>query len=585
MQSGPSNVVFVAGMGPAGLAAAIGAAQKGYQVVIAEPRLEITRGQRVQIDQNTINFLESLIDTNNHEDSDFFNHKISRNGDTTVELKDIQRFLLRKLEAMSKNANFPQITLLKGYSVVGIDSLNQNVTLKNDSDNEQTFHFNHFVEADGSNHPVANILNKGTDERFKIQYNPVEYQPRQEESGTITLQSKSGLPLPARPKNVNKFKIEDMERLKRYGWNQPYFPKVYVFSNQKNTKLFVSGEIPKSIYQLKDKVKQREALVAWGKLMANIILGYNPDALTLVEKSSKRKPKKCEAKNKIKTTAFPLILQHATQPCLPLGQGGSYVLTGDANKNANFFFSHGVNDAILDAQNFAKNLSASSQSQFNFVGYKDYQAKQYSKYVRRLKAENEPSDMPIVMRNIEERIEEISHLAKSVSAKKFDDKLKRIVQHLNEMGNPEEMESCYHDLESLFKELDQYLDEKIRNSKNSFCGLFGKNYPKLENDLENLKDKLKREFRKYFDLNTKQRIKEVSVRSYRALAGSITGSVTIVPSPTASATSSAKSVNSGSERLKLSRLPNVTNGYTRLIEPIEPQRGTKTLRMSSSPRA
>ncbi len=591
MQTGPSNVVFVAGMGPAGLAAAIGAAQKGYQVFFAEPRLEITRGQRVQIDQNTLNFFESLRDAHNHEDVIFFNLKISRNTETTVELKDIQRYLLRKLDLMSKNSEFPHITLLHGHSVVGIDPFNQNVTLKNESDNkEQKINFAHFVEADGAKHQAADILNKGTDGRFKIEYKDVPYQPRPKESGTIALNVKSGHQLdPRKPRDVKKFEPEQLARLKKYGWNQPYFPKGYVFSNQKNTKLFVSGEIPKSIYDLKDKVKQREALIAWGKVMANILLGYPPEALMLIEKSSKRKPKKTEAKNKIKTTAFPLELKHAELPCIQLDQGGSYVLVGDANKNANFFFSHGVNDAILDAQHFANSLSAPSLLPlFNFRAYHEYQAKQFSKYVARLKTENEPSDMPIVMDNIKKHIEEISHLAKADSSKKFNDRLNKIVQHLSEMGNPDEVESCYDDFEVLAKELKIYLAEKIRHSKTPFCGLFGKNYPKLETDLDDLLDKLQRDFRKYFDLNTKHGSKEDLNQEFRALAASITGSVTIVPSPTSSAANSANPANSSSPRSEISRLPNITNGYLRLIEPIEPiisARVIRTPRMSSSPRS
>ena len=250
--------IVIAGMGPAGLAAAIEAARKGYTVSIIEPRVEMTRGQRVQIDSNTFNFLNSLENPSDPKDTQFFENKISRNGAISVEIKDIQRFLLRKI------GNYPTITTRLGYQITNLDPSNQTVNIKNEKEGEQeSIPFSHFVEADGANHPTANLLNKDAkQECYKIQFKNIEYQPRQEESGTISLRVKPEFIKPM-PANLNKFKLEDLARLRKYGWSQPYFPKVYILSNQKNTKLFIGSEVPTKISKLANKVEQRKELIVW----------------------------------------------------------------------------------------------------------------------------------------------------------------------------------------------------------------------------------------------------------------------------------------------------------------------------------
>lgn len=500
MNRGPSIQVFVVGMGPAGLAAAILAAQKGFSVMIADPRVEITRGQRVQIDNNTVQFLTSLKKVNDLQDDEFFNRKLSRNGEVTVELKDIQKYLLRKLSL------YPAITTRQGYRVESIDPNFQKLTIKKvQSDIEEKISFAHLAAADGSHHEVANLLNAHGDARFKIHHEKIiqSLQPRNPESGTITLQVMPNQTLPPRPAHVNKFRLSDMPRLKKYGWNQPYFPKVYVFSNQSNTKLFVSGEIPKSIYLMKNKEEQRRALVSWGNLMANILLGYNVNQLRLVEKESKTNPTKASAKNKLKTTAFQLELYAADKGCVNLGQNGSFTLLGDAFKNANFFFSHGVNDAILDAQKFVTCLSYPQQCKMDEVAFNEHQQKQLKKLIQHLRMANEPSDMPKTMQQLEECVVEMMDFATSLSKHQFKEIITKVKNHQLHIHTQMDVESFYTDVKYLISEIKKYLESKLQ-SASCLRHIFGKNYAEKIRLCDDLTEKVVRLFSKYYDLNVKQ---------------------------------------------------------------------------------
>lgn len=503
MQMGPEKSIFIAGMGPAGLASAIEAARKGYEVIIADPRVEMIRGQRVQIDANTVRFLESLRNNDDAEDVQFFNRKISRNGEITVKLKNIQCFLLRKL------ALYPKITIRAGYAITRIDPTRQQVTIENQKLNiQEQIDFNHFVAADGARHDIANLLNQSSENpAFKIKYEPIadEYQPRHPESGTIALTLVPSHQNPVKPAQAIKFKVADMERLKKYGWQEPFYPKVYILHNQDNSKLFVSGEIPKCIYDMTDKQKQKIALVGWGKLMANMLYGYQPSDFVLIEKKSKRNPAKVQAKNKLKTTVFPLKLHAACEASLLLGQGGSFTLVGDANKNANFFFSHGVNDAILDAQHFAKNLNDLPQNNFDIRGYNLYQANQFEKHLGKLKMQNEPTDMPRVVQEIATLTTDAIRMASKFSKRKFNQEIMQVKDHLADMQAHMEVNGFYYALKALCTKLFNYINLKMQESNKLLNSIFGnKKLQHKKQALERLLTNLDRQFNKYYDLNAKQ---------------------------------------------------------------------------------
>lgn len=544
MQTGPNKSIFIAGMGPAGLASAIEAARKGYDVIIADPRVEMIRGQRVQIDANTLRFLESLR-SDDKKDTKFFDHKISRNGEVTVELKDVQRYLAYKL------ALYPNISIRPGFAITRIDPHKQQVTIENKSLNkEEHIDFNHFVAADGARHEVANLLNQSSDSpEFKVIYDPIPepYQPRHPESGTIALTLAPGHKIPVKPAQAIKFKLSDMERLKKYGWQEPFYPKVYILHNKDNSKLFVSGEIPKNIYEMTDKDHQKLALVGWGKLMANMLYGYQPSDFVLIEKKSKKNPAKAQAKNKLKTTVFPLRLHAARDASLLLGQGGSFTLVGDANKNANFFFSHGVNDAILDAQHFAKNLNDVPNAHFNMSGYRLYQARQLEKHFGKLKMLNEPSDMPLVIQEISALTLQSIDMALGLSKSKFNTEVSKVKGHLADMQAQIEVQGFYFDFRALLKVMNEYLETKTQKSGKLLKSIFGDTYAKKIQHLETIAKNAERQFQKYYDLNAK-RAKEENVRNIvNSLDQSVRGSILLVSSRYNSAEPSNSSSSSSSK--------------------------------------
>jgi len=419
--------IVIAGMGPAGLSAAIAAAKKNHPVIIVEPRDDFTRGQRVVINKDTFNFLKSLEDKKDPQDIKFFNEQISK---TNVQVKDVQSYLTRKLE------KYPNVTMHKGggAKILDINPEAQTLILQKPDGKKQVTQFSHLVAADGAGSPHAGVVNlwnkRNKSSNRAIEYKKMKYQPSREGAGTVTLEShdKQKLPKVSLQKNFTKQDLTEFK--KQFDWNSSEPPRVYVFPNKKNTKFYVAGETPPSIEKISTKMSEinqkianldgldpnfkdqkqrlenartelenekRNQLTQWGQFILKVKMGYDLDLLKLSEKkgisdekkqnitesdlSDETKKSLLERKNrtvtdkaKLNATAFSLTLSHAKKSVIELKKG-SFCLLGDVAKNANFYLGHGLNDAIKDGLQFGACLDK-HEKVFDFKSFKNYHKNQ-----------------------------------------------------------------------------------------------------------------------------------------------------------------------------------------------------------------
>lgn len=455
--------IVIAGMGPGGLVTAIETARKGFKVIMVDPRKEFVRGSRLHYDKNIRTYLESLREiTNNlpeetieqknfkksqlNADKDFFEYKMNAQ-DQSVQLKDVQKYLLRKLEiirAANKNIEIyqgPQNLIEK------IDPHHCIATLAKPDGSKTDIKFKYFVAADGARRSMASKLDHSP--AHKITYGPTFFQPRQPEAGTISLQALPRADFdPPDPRREQKFRLADLPQLNELGWDKPYFPNAYVFSNKEATKFFVSGEIPPIILKLvnnkntpsgkpnPNEVVIREMLAKWGKFILKTKYGYDPDKIVLAIKSQTPKNEKERQKSKLVTTAFPLKISIADKPSVKLGteeNPGAFLLIGDAYKNANFFFAHGMNDAILDGKKAASLIDESLKGEFDFAAFNAYQGKKKDWLERLMKTQHQPGDMPNIWTNIEHYGEKLLKTAKEYETAEIKEDIKALEQLLKEI--------------------------------------------------------------------------------------------------------------------------------------------------------
>lgn len=386
-----STTVVIAGMGIAGLTTAVELAQKGTSFIIIEPRESFTRGMVVKLNMVTYQYLLSLKDNDDPKDQIFFS---TLENDRIVQVKDIQKFLLRKLENLSqKESNNGKITILRGekYQLSKIDPATQMAAVliaESDQTIKTNIHFNHFVAADGSRHQVVDLFNESVpNEEDKIKYERQMYQPRQAATGTISMQLKEGIEV-RQPKG--QFTPKHFPALRALGWNKPFFPKAYAFlqdPNSKKNKYFIVGEIPERIEQMQDKRKQRIALQAWGRLIMHVKNGYDYYDLNIINKQVKQEKKDIpfqrdliEEKNQLQATTFRLELFYAAKSTYQMNEGGTFAILGDSFKGANPFLVHGANDAILDGVFFARNLKNDSPMGFDLRGFNELRNKQFQQF-------------------------------------------------------------------------------------------------------------------------------------------------------------------------------------------------------------
>lgn len=377
--------VAVVGMGGGGLAAAIRLVQNGQSVVIFESRDEFTRPQRIFVHGEAAKFIDELIDPSDPLDVQFKQSKFS--NDDSIRVRSLQKFLYRKLMKLQEEK--PNLlTVLRGekFKITGIDPHNQ-ILSYTESNQVKTQLFSHFLEADGAQHAMANLLNNAVGEdvfNFEVQ----EVQHRHPPCGVIQCQLNLPEALAKDPKlhdilkiltNVS-WKSSDCEGLIAQGWNQPYFPRMFIYSDLKQMKFGFATELPDSLYALsRDPNKQkefREKYLEWARFLFDmhiqthlrskdvtederkLLAQLRPKDLIILPK--KVKPGRSEAYlnhfDRLNATAFKLEYFSADIPSAGLGKEGTYALVGDSFQTPWFYGSHGMNDAICGGLLFAESL-------------------------------------------------------------------------------------------------------------------------------------------------------------------------------------------------------------------------------------
>lgn len=350
--------VLVVGMGPAGLATAIEAARAGKSVTIFDNRTDYTRLQRVGLNPASAVYLQKLKEGTTNETVNKLHDKFIKDTNK-VEIKDLQRFLEEAIKHTPELNSL--ITIKKGNSSLSsISGENQTATFSSNGKSEQ-MKFSHVVDATGGR-GLSGLDSTGAEKRMLL---PI--QPRQEEQGSVTLNT---LETPIDGKNLRTLKQGDLAVLKTLGWDKPYLPDVFVFSNSKGTKHYIAGEIPQSILYVTDENIQRIQMQKWGEAILRLRYSIS-ESVAVTQYGSNKTGLRVEAKKKMATTVFPAKLSYSREAAEPLSGGGVLARVGDASLSANFYLAHGANDAIADAVVFGKSLL--DKSGFDVMKFNEYQ--------------------------------------------------------------------------------------------------------------------------------------------------------------------------------------------------------------------
>lgn len=523
--------VVIAGMGPAGLSAALEAAKKGLPVIIVENRDHFSRTQRLHADSRTFQFLDSLRDPNSKEDDHFFEHQCYRQKgkdgkpamDGVVQVKDVQAFLERKLAA------YPNVDIRrgKGFDITAIDPKDQVLTMKKPGSTEvEQIQFSHIIAADGGRRGITAKLNEAGQTAYQIHHTDLPMQHRQGEVGTAAIQLKAGEnPPPNLPPegSGSNFKIEHMAALNKLGWDQPYFPKVRVFRDEEGGKFFFSGEVPKTIQHMQDKESQRKALEQWAQLIVSIEMGIDPQKLELPKKATApasdnptqdemKKYARSVEKDNLRATAFELQLSRADKPSVKLGQEGAFVLVGDAYKSANFFYGHGMNDAIADGRAAANNINPGTAPSFNFTGYEKHQQGHTKILDTRMRMDGETPtiNLPGVFQRMEEQTKNLMKLADKMNSPEVKEALKDLKSAAQPGTADFDGQMFALQVENLGKEMNKFVQGKLDAHAKKGGGMLnmhgdGAKFSKMQSETKAAVDGVQKEIGGYYKFNNEQR--------------------------------------------------------------------------------
>lgn len=505
-----NDPVVIVGMGPGGLSAAVTAAQNGHKVIIVENRDHFSRVQRISADPATLAFLNSLRDPNNEQDNKFFEHQIFKTGaEGTVQVKDLQAFLARKLEENFKDK--VEIRRGVGHKVTAMDPDNLLVTLESPGGKTDIVKFSHMIAADGARRGVTDILNNSTtNTAYQVHHRMKEIQPRQAEVGTVSVQAKPGVVLPPAPDEEMKFNPSHMKRLLELGWDKPYFPRVYIFRNEENTKFFVSGEVPPMIKNVQDKAVQSQMLESWAKFMVHVRLGYPENDVALIKSANPTADKRKDEKNALKSTVFSLEMQAADKSAVELGtdKKGAFALVGDAYKNANFFFKHGMNDAIKDGILAAQCIDG-PDGKFDFDAYAKQHAAQEKMLKTRMVFSDSQNEMPEITANLEKQVAALVKIAEKFKNPEIKDSLSQLANLAGPTTKNFDAKMYQFVVEELQQHVKEAIDGKISGLREKSKGIVhSKNempLVKAQTELTEVGKNLQKALSKYYDTNIEKR--------------------------------------------------------------------------------
>ncbi len=330
--------IAIVGLGPGGLACALDAAKQGKKVVALTNRSEYIRGPRVVITPETEDFLREYTDPNNTEDIRFWDRYLE---DATVQIKDVERFLYRKLSA------YPNVTIVD-VQHNPIASVGRGK--KGDADyiefyDGTQYYTHHMVAADGVHHGFADIVSRSLG--IQISYGQSPIQDRHRFHATVQLKLKEGETIP------NQFDSgsHTVGSYREHGWEELYKPQCIMFPNSDLDKFYWAGEIPKTIFEEPDEELRRTQLLEWACIAIYKQLGITPAQLEY------RKSRKMPAKDKLQATVFELNMRICHQAMVDLSHG-VFAQIGDGRRSSNYKYASGLNDAIATGRAFARGFAS-----------------------------------------------------------------------------------------------------------------------------------------------------------------------------------------------------------------------------------
>lgn len=334
----------IVGMGPGGLVTALELAKKGEKVLLLENREHFTRVQRVEIGIKTIEYIKNTVAKHPTDKGKALLEKLKH--ENIVEISEIQEFLKEQLSFYEKN-----ITVKQGKHIVieSIQAGEHQLKYKEGSE-EHSVVFKHLIAADGARRETSKLVAK-TNKTIPIEFRTLERQTRQAAHGTINVSLKANVALKEKQRELS---MSDLPELQKLGWDEPYLPKLYIWPDDTGN-FYVAGEIPAEYLKLEGEALQK-SLERWAQVILEKTYGYTQAQIGL-KLHEGLEPKEKE-RDKLKTTAFQLKLEHAVKAGFdcdavleshPSSPGAhTFLQIGDASRNTNLFFGHGVNDAIND---------------------------------------------------------------------------------------------------------------------------------------------------------------------------------------------------------------------------------------------
>ncbi len=342
--------IAVVGLGPGGLAAAYRAAEKGLNVVAFTNRKQYEREQQLFVSPKTYHFLESIqnkIDYKGSEkakrEDELFLSNILLMG-FKAKTKDIETYIYKRLEKM------PKVTIIKAIkdSVQDIKTISPGsgadyIELKNG----EKFYFKHLLGADGAKHGVAEMVRVGLKKK-DVEYLKSDQQERHLYHGVVQLRVKPGGR--ESEKKVRGIKVANL------GWEQPFMPKKYVFSNEDKNEFSFAGEIPKAVFEATQN-ERSELMRKWAAAAVKEDFGFDEDDLEI------------NVGGAMPITTFKMEMIEQQSPLISLQQGGQFGCIGDARRTPNYNLGHGMNDAVSGGLLFADSISNHTDRYFDSSNY------------------------------------------------------------------------------------------------------------------------------------------------------------------------------------------------------------------------
>lgn len=371
-------------MGPGGLASAWEAAQAGRNVLIISNRADdFVRVQRVLLTPENKEYLASMLrkeHAGKQKQIDPLDIKFAKElvNNVTIAIKDIERYIRRRLDNLPGGrvsyqfeSELSEINLKKGECT--IQALRPNTKPKieeiggetKEDSKPRVVSFDVLIGADGARHHAADVVNNQYQSPV-IKYSQIESPEHPYHcSCYLTLERKDGKEIMLPKNKFLTFRMtipgDGEEKEQNMSCFIVFDLNSYQNNKGKKVKFGFSGEVPK---ELVDDIKNRNDSEKAAEKVLNYIRVVlekrfaeshinNEDLVVNFVKTSQ---KHGAQKDNLKFQIFQMNLQEANKVVLE-EEGNRFILVGDAYRQPNYQFGHGVNHALEHAQLVKKLIS------------------------------------------------------------------------------------------------------------------------------------------------------------------------------------------------------------------------------------